>query len=384
AIRRAYRDLAVQWHPDKNPAPEATARFQAISHSYAALTADPDDVSDGDDDFDDDFDDLARYMDLFNDLFAYSSFVFGPAPRFFFEDGAFAAGDTDDDLAFDDEYGDDDDNDDFIVNPTTPSQEGVRVVDVDDKSATVDWRHMMAPDATYRLEVSSPMAGLAWALAYIGTATRYRVRQLQPGTEYEIRIAVQVDDVWSPWSAVLRATTTGTTGRKRHPHIQSNVEIQFAAESAPRNKKQRPRRKPKKRPTKQKPVREGGPATVATPPPAADVADDDDDERQRRLAEQIAYELELERRAEEIERERAEVERRLLDEYARAMADRDSVHAQGPRNVRPAPRGARDSAPRANRPPSSTTPCRFFQRGACTAATCRFLHVPGPGRGTHY
>lgn len=287
AIRRAYRDLAVQWHPDKNPAPEATARFQAISHSYAALTADPDDVSDGDDDFDDDFDDLARYMDLFNDLFAYSSFVFGPAPRFFFEvsirlclacasaavisstdtvaqDGAFAAGDTDDDLAFDDEYGDDDDNDDFIVNPTTPSQEGVRVVDVDDKSATVDWRHMMAPDATYRLEVSSPMAGLAWALAYIGTATRYRVRQLQPGTEYEIRIAVQVDDVWSPWSAVLRATTTGTTGRKRHPHIQSNVEIQFAAESAPRNKKQRPRRKPKKRPTKQKPVREVRPFADAS------------------------------------------------------------------------------------------------------------------------
>lgn len=39
AIRKAYKKLAVKWHPDKNPGDEeATRNFQKISEAYATLT----------------------------------------------------------------------------------------------------------------------------------------------------------------------------------------------------------------------------------------------------------------------------------------------------------------------------------------------------------
>src|SRR5574343_402154 len=37
--KRAYRRLAMRWHPDRNPAPEATERFKAIGSAYEALLA---------------------------------------------------------------------------------------------------------------------------------------------------------------------------------------------------------------------------------------------------------------------------------------------------------------------------------------------------------
>jgi molecular chaperone DnaJ len=37
-IKRAYRQLALEWHPDRNPAPEATDRFQEIAEAYAVLS----------------------------------------------------------------------------------------------------------------------------------------------------------------------------------------------------------------------------------------------------------------------------------------------------------------------------------------------------------
>lgn len=37
AIKTAYRQLARQWHPDRNPDPQATARFQEIQIAYERL-----------------------------------------------------------------------------------------------------------------------------------------------------------------------------------------------------------------------------------------------------------------------------------------------------------------------------------------------------------
>ncbi|WP_338441011.1 J domain-containing protein [Synechococcus elongatus IITB4] len=37
AIKTAYRQLARQWHPDRNPDPQATARFQEIQTAYERL-----------------------------------------------------------------------------------------------------------------------------------------------------------------------------------------------------------------------------------------------------------------------------------------------------------------------------------------------------------
>ena len=36
-VRRAYRRLVLQWHPDKNPSPEAHAKFIAITEAYDIL-----------------------------------------------------------------------------------------------------------------------------------------------------------------------------------------------------------------------------------------------------------------------------------------------------------------------------------------------------------
>jgi hypothetical protein len=39
AIKQAYRDLARQYHPDLNPAPEATSKMQALNAAYAQILA---------------------------------------------------------------------------------------------------------------------------------------------------------------------------------------------------------------------------------------------------------------------------------------------------------------------------------------------------------
>jgi len=39
-IKGAYRKLALQFHPDRNKAPEATEKFKEISEAYAILSDD--------------------------------------------------------------------------------------------------------------------------------------------------------------------------------------------------------------------------------------------------------------------------------------------------------------------------------------------------------
>jgi DnaJ-class molecular chaperone len=39
-IRQAFRRLAARWHPDRNPAPEAAARFRDAQAAYELLTDD--------------------------------------------------------------------------------------------------------------------------------------------------------------------------------------------------------------------------------------------------------------------------------------------------------------------------------------------------------
>ena len=42
ALKRAYRKLAMRWHPDRNDDPSATARFQEIQSAYRRALADLD------------------------------------------------------------------------------------------------------------------------------------------------------------------------------------------------------------------------------------------------------------------------------------------------------------------------------------------------------
>lgn len=39
-IKKSYRKLSLQYHPDKNPAPEAKEKFQAITEAYQVLSSD--------------------------------------------------------------------------------------------------------------------------------------------------------------------------------------------------------------------------------------------------------------------------------------------------------------------------------------------------------
>jgi len=37
-LKRCYRGLAKEYHPDKNPSPDASSKFQAIQEAYEVLT----------------------------------------------------------------------------------------------------------------------------------------------------------------------------------------------------------------------------------------------------------------------------------------------------------------------------------------------------------
>ena len=47
-IKRAYKRLAMRWHPDRNPDPRAHDQFRLVREAFERLTRKPDEVSDGD------------------------------------------------------------------------------------------------------------------------------------------------------------------------------------------------------------------------------------------------------------------------------------------------------------------------------------------------
>ncbi|KAL6045938.1 DnaJ-like protein [Balamuthia mandrillaris] len=70
-IKAAYRRLAMKWHPDKNPSPDATAKFQEISYAYRKLTTDE---SDSDEDMSD-FSAEDIFLSVFGPLFRFGNIV---------------------------------------------------------------------------------------------------------------------------------------------------------------------------------------------------------------------------------------------------------------------------------------------------------------------
>ena len=36
-LKSSYRRLALQYHPDKNPSPDAKTKFQELTHAYSVL-----------------------------------------------------------------------------------------------------------------------------------------------------------------------------------------------------------------------------------------------------------------------------------------------------------------------------------------------------------
>ena len=44
-VKKAYKRLALKYHPDKNPTPEASEHFKRISEAYQAILEPPHDVN---------------------------------------------------------------------------------------------------------------------------------------------------------------------------------------------------------------------------------------------------------------------------------------------------------------------------------------------------
>jgi molecular chaperone DnaJ len=72
-IKASYRRLALQYHPDKNPSPEAKGKFQELTHAYSVLIDDQKryNYDHGiEDEQEIDFDDILAHLgnDFFRDL----------------------------------------------------------------------------------------------------------------------------------------------------------------------------------------------------------------------------------------------------------------------------------------------------------------------------
>ncbi|PNH12583.1 DnaJ subfamily A member 2 [Tetrabaena socialis] len=79
-VRRAYKSLALQWHPDKNASPEADSRFKEVARAFSVLS-DPDRraLYDATGSMQDGSEGGQQMGDIFNNMFA----SFMQPPQFF-------------------------------------------------------------------------------------------------------------------------------------------------------------------------------------------------------------------------------------------------------------------------------------------------------------
>eukprot|EP00388_Colpodella_angusta_P004771 GDKJ01015336.1.p1 GENE.GDKJ01015336.1~~GDKJ01015336.1.p1 ORF type:complete len:255 (+),score=84.03 GDKJ01015336.1:25-789(+) len=109
-VKRAYKKLALRWHPDKNQGnQEATDMFQKISTAYAVLSDDEkrENYDNGhlDDEQEDGFDDFDMFMGMFMDMFG--SINLGRTEKIHFKTSGTTQCDEDEEWESEDEDDDD-------------------------------------------------------------------------------------------------------------------------------------------------------------------------------------------------------------------------------------------------------------------------------------
>eukprot|EP01087_Luapelamoeba_hula_P011645 TRINITY_DN3187_c0_g1_i1.p1 TRINITY_DN3187_c0_g1~~TRINITY_DN3187_c0_g1_i1.p1 ORF type:complete len:1507 (+),score=271.77 TRINITY_DN3187_c0_g1_i1:222-4742(+) len=254
-IKAAYRRLAMRWHPDKNPSPDATSKFQEISYAYRKLIASGVDT---DDEVEFSAEDI--FLSVFGPLFRFgrnsktskvvsfnmADFVCPHHREYasrFFESSSDSEWDSEDsyyDYEYDtddedeEEEDDEDDSDsDFFYSFHThppqkqpkPKEPGVpdrpappKLVNATDVSLKVGWEppaNNGAPILAYILEMDvGVVAGANFNEVYRGKKRSYEVKRLTPGTTYHFLVKATNKFGAGGFSRVASFITQGPSPKK--------------------------------------------------------------------------------------------------------------------------------------------------------------------------